>query len=596
MPAFDLNKPHPARVGVRYSPAAERRIAPRASPAAGVGRDARAQTFVAPIATRFIDARKVSAIRFGLVLAMTINQKGKGRMVSPTAFVSMFREHDWAATPLGAIEDWQGSLAAPVGYMLASRQAIFIIAGPEKIFLFNEALAQLLGPRWPEALGKSVVDMMAPVWSERGPLIDRAYKGESFLLQDAAFRTWSSRFREKRFYTLSFNALMDRSGEVIGACCSCSDTTDAVLGRQRIAAQMARVCRMFDHSTSFVLAAHGPEHRIVYANAALDELTARKAVIGERVSDIYPESVWQGVTNQFDQVLGTGKNVVIEHAAYEIDHTDSKVSRTVSMVFEPIYEFDELPVGVFVVGQDKTPFVDAECRADTLQAELIHASRVNAVGALGSAIAHELNQPLATISNYAATVRMALNQNGSREQIEECLDGINSAAIRAGEVIRSVRELVRKGTPKRQTFRLLPVARDALRLICVGDYADRKVTLDIPEKLSAWGDPTQIEQVLINLLRNACESTGSKSPAAAVTTKRRRGMVEIAVEDYGPGIPPESLAHIFTPFQTSKETGLGLGLSICRTIVEAHGGQIKAENKPETGAAFRFTIPASPRP
>lgn len=443
--------------------------------------------------------------------------------MSPVEFVSTFREYDWAATPLGPIEDWQVSLAAPVGYMLASRQATFIIAGPEKIFLFNEASAEMIGPRWPEALGKSIVDMMAPVWSESGPLIERAYQGESFLIQDAAFRTWSSNFSERRYYTLSFNALRNRSGEVIGACCSCSDTTDAVMGRQRVAAQLIRVCRMFDRSNSFVLATDGPEHRIAYANAALDKLTDRKAVIGEKVSDIYPESVWQGVTVQFDQVLSTGQNIVIEQAPYELDHSDGKVSRTVSMVFEPIYEFGESPVGVFVVGQDQTAFVDAECRADTLQAELIHASRVSAVGALGSAIAHELNQPLATISNYAAMIRMALDQNQPREQIDEFLDSINSAALRAGDVIRSVRELVRKGSSKRETFRLLPVAEEALRLICVGDHAGRRITLNIPENLSIWGDPTQIEQVLINLLRNACESTGSKSPAAVVTTKRRRG-------------------------------------------------------------------------
>lgn len=275
----------------------------------------------------------------------------------------------------------------------------------------------------------------------------------------------------------------------------------------------------------------------------------------------------------------------------------SSMTRTVSMVFEPIFDFGESPVRVFIVGEDETPAVEAVRRADMLQAELIHASRVNAVGALGSAIAHELNQPLATISNYATTARIAMDGSGSREQIEECLEGINTAALRAGEVIRSVRELVRKGTPKRETFRLLPVAEEAVRLLClgVGDYADRKITLDIPEKLNVWGDPTQIEQVMINLLRNACESSGTKNPCAILTAKRKRRMVEIAVEDFGPGLPPESFAKIFSAFQTSKDKGLGLGLSICRTIVEAHGGQIEAENKPQGGALFRFNVPASMR-
>ena len=173
----------------------------------------------------------------------------------------------------------------------------------------------------------------------------------------------------------------------------------------------------------------------------------------------------------------------------------------------------------------------------------------------------------------------------------------SSRGLRAGEVIRSVRELIRKGTPKRETFRLLPVAEEAARFLVLGlgDYADRKITLNIPEKLNLWGDPTQIEQVMINLLRNACESSGAQNPCAILTAKRKRSMVEITVEDFGPGIPAESLKKIFSPFQTSKDTGLGLGLSICRTIVETHGGQIRAENKPQGGALFRFNVLASPR-
>lgn len=514
----------------------------------------------------------------------------------PEKFEVDFLAYDWAATSLGPIADWNAALAGPVAYMLNSYQAIFIIAGPQKLFLFNKALADMIGERWPEALGHNVEKLWQPIWDDVGPLIERAYNGESFLIQDAAFMTWPSGFKEKRYYTLAFTSLHHKSGEVIGACCICNDTTDSVARRQRVVDQINRVCRMFDRSRSFVLATQGPKHRIVYANTAFDRISDRKAIIGQTIRQVYPESVGQGIAAQYDHVLRTGESIVIEHRPVYVNQPDgSTVDRTISMVIEPIYDFGESPVGVFVVGEDETPMMDAKGRAAALEAELIHASRVNAVGALGSAIAHELNQPLATISNYAAMARMALDRNMSREQVEECLEGINIAALRAGEVIRSVRELVRKGAPKREMFELAPIVDEAVRLVSVGDNSECEIGLDVPNGTSLWGDPTQVEQVLINLLRNACESTGTERPSAFVRAKRKRSMVEISVEDFGPGIPAEVIADIFTPFRTSKEAGLGLGLSICRTIVEAHGGQIEAKNKPKGGAIFQFTMPATAR-
>jgi two-component system sensor kinase FixL len=230
-----------------------------------------------------------------------------------------------------------------------------------------------------------------------------------------------------------------------------------------------------------------------------------------------------------------------------------------------------------------------------MQAELIHVSRLSAMGTMASTLAHELNQPLAAISNFlSGTRRIAERPDVPRDVLVQALDGAEAAARRASEILRRLRDLVSRGTVAVQVEHLPQVIDEACVLAFVDAEAlgvEHRLALD-PKAAWVKVDRIQIQQVLINLVRNAVEAM-ARSPQRQVTisTRAAGAMVEVEVADTGPGIAPDHMDSLFSEFMTTKSEGLGLGLPISRTIVEAHGGVIRAENRPEGGAAFVFTLP-----
>jgi two-component system sensor kinase FixL len=245
--------------------------------------------------------------------------------------------------------------------------------------------------------------------------------------------------------------------------------------------------------------------------------------------------------------------------------------------------------------QDLTERHRAEAEIRRMQAELIHVSRLSAMGTMASTLAHELNQPLAAISNFlSGTRRVAERPDVPREVLIEALDGAEAASRRAGEILRRLRDLVSRGKVSVQTEHLPELIEEARVLAFINE-----ATLGIKYHLAldpkaAWVkvDRIQIQQVLINLVRNAVEAmAGSRRREVTIATRLAGAVVEIEVVDTGPGIAAGNMESLFSEFMTTKSEGMGLGLPISRTIVEAHGGAIRAENRPGGGAAFIFTLP-----
>jgi two-component system, LuxR family, sensor kinase FixL len=237
----------------------------------------------------------------------------------------------------------------------------------------------------------------------------------------------------------------------------------------------------------------------------------------------------------------------------------------------------------------------AEAEIRRMQAELIHVSRLSAMGTMASTLAHELNQPLAAISNFlSGTRRIAERPDTAREVLIEALDGAEAAAQRAGEILRRLRDLVSRGKVSIQVEHLPQLIDEACVLAFVDETAlgiSHRLALD-PKAAWVRVDRIQIQQVLINLVRNAVEAmAGSDRREVVITTRPAGSMVAIEVADTGPGIAPGHMDSLFSEFMTTKSEGLGLGLPISRTIIEAHGGEIRAGNRPEGGAVFRFTLP-----
>jgi two-component system sensor kinase FixL len=267
----------------------------------------------------------------------------------------------------------------------------------------------------------------------------------------------------------------------------------------------------------------------------------------------------------------------------------------------------ELMVGEFHLGdqpfftgfvRDMTERQQTERRVQDLQSELLHVSRLSTMGQMASTLAHELNQPLTAVTNYLQGLRRMLA--GGKTDAARVIDVIDRAvaqAARAGQVIRRLREFVAKGESDRRHENLNTVVEEAVALGLVGarQYGVR-ISMELDRGTTpVFIDKVQVQQVVLNLVRNAIEAMeGSEHRELVVATSMGHGnrTVELRVADTGPGLADEVAERLFEPFLTTKKTGMGLGLSICREIVEAHGGQIAAVPNEPAGTVFTVTFPA----
>ena len=247
--------------------------------------------------------------------------------------------------------------------------------------------------------------------------------------------------------------------------------------------------------------------------------------------------------------------------------------------------------------RDLTERQRAELRLHDLQDELAHVSRVTAMGTLATSIAHELNQPLTAITNYvqAASDMLADPDAEKISMVREALDECASQTLRAGQIVRRLRDFIARGETEKQVVPLPRLISEASALAFAG-VGSRSVEFEVridPDAEQLLVDRIQIQQVMLNLFRNAVEAMEA-SPFRRLELDSKRdgdGFVRVIVADSGPGLAPEIVAQLFQPFMTTKPAGMGLGLSICRTIIEAHGGKIWTEPSPLGGIAFHFTLP-----
>jgi len=242
-----------------------------------------------------------------------------------------------------------------------------------------------------------------------------------------------------------------------------------------------------------------------------------------------------------------------------------------------------------------------QAEAETLRqrAELTHLSRVTMLGELSGSMAHELNQPLtAILSNAQAAIRFLAHDQVDLDEVRDILKDIVEQDNRAGEVIRRLRLLFKKGEVQQQPLDLNDVVLEVLKLIR-SDLLNQNVVMhtelaaDLPP---VKGDRVQLQQVLLNLVMNACDAMHGNAPADLQLLVRTElcadKNVRVSVADCGVGLAPDKLEQVFMPFYTTKSHGLGLGLSVCRTIITAHGGKLWAANGEARGAVFYFAIPS----
>jgi two-component system sensor kinase FixL len=246
--------------------------------------------------------------------------------------------------------------------------------------------------------------------------------------------------------------------------------------------------------------------------------------------------------------------------------------------------------------RDLTEREHAERRIEQLQGELMHVARLSELGQMGAALAHELNQPLSAIVNYLQAGRRMLQtaETPAPPRVSETLEKAAAQAERAGQVIRRLREFVSRGETDRGAEIVNTVIEEAAALALIGAKSAGITTRidlrsDLPPVIM---DKVQIQQVLLNLIRNAIEAMeSSEKRILTIDATAKDGMLEIRVADSGPGLPANVAEKLFQPFVTTKPRGMGVGLSICRSIIEAHGGRITTAANPGGGTVFAFTLP-----
>ncbi len=253
---------------------------------------------------------------------------------------------------------------------------------------------------------------------------------------------------------------------------------------------------------------------------------------------------------------------------------------------------------VQIILNDVTARKTAEQAARQLQDELAHVSRVSVMGEMAAGFAHELNQPLAAISNYSIGALRRMRSVGmSQPDVERVLELVTDQARRAGQIIRRIRRFLTKEEQSREPVDLNDAIRETVGLLN-GEALKHQVNIEmkLQEPLpTVQGDVLQIEQLILNLARNGIEAMGESdlTPRDLVieTAADAEGGVRVSFIDSGPGLGPAAIEHLFDPFYTTKTGGMGMGLTICRSIVQDHHGTLKAHPRETRGAVFEFTLP-----
>lgn len=339
-----------------------------------------------------------------------------------------------------------------------------------------------------------------------------------------------------------------------------------------------------------------PKGRIQSFSLAAERLFGHQAaeVLGRNVSMLMPSPYREGHDGYVDRYLRTGERKIIGVGRVVVGERKDGSTFPMELAVGEMKSNDKLFFTGFI--RDLTERQKTERRLQELQAELIHMSRLTAMGEMASTLAHELNQPLSAISNYLRGARRILDGKAQNALtlVAEALDKAGDQSLRAGQIISRLRNFVARGEAERKVESLSKLLEEASALALVGAKDQGvKVRFDLDTGNDLiFADKVQVQQVVLNLIRNAIEAMAeSMTRQLVISSAADVGrMVRVSVSDTGSGLSPDILPQLFQPFVTTKQHGMGVGLSISKTIIEAHGGRLWAEPNPGGGTVFHLTL------
>lgn len=317
-------------------------------------------------------------------------------------------------------------------------------------------------------------------------------------------------------------------------------------------------------------------------------------VVGRNVKMLMPDPYREAHDAYLDRYLSTGERRIIGIGRVVVGERKDGSTFPMELAVGEMVSDDQRFFTGFI--RDLSERQQTEARLQELQTELVHISRLTAMGEMASALAHELNQPLSAIANYLKGSKRLLGSGGDIERVQEAIDKAGDQALRAGEIIRRLRDFVARGEAERRVESLPKLIEEASALALVGakEHGIRVLFRFDPQIDLVLADKVQIQQVALNLIRNAIEAMESATRRVLEIriAPAPDDQAQVIISDTGTGISPEIADQLFQPFVTTKRTGMGVGLSISRTIIEAHGGRLWTEPNPGGGTRFAFTLRA----
>lgn len=475
--------------------------------------------------------------------------------------------------------------------------ALYMLDPDGRVTIWNRGAERLKGWTEAEVIGKPMSLFYPPDAIAAGkPEADLARAAEEGRFEEEA---WRLRKDGSEFLaSVAITALRDEAGKMRGYAKIVSDITERRAVEDLLRARESHF-RSILSTVPDAMVVIDESGAIRSFSAAAEKLFgyAEAEVRGHNVSMLMPSPDRERHDGYIQRYLTTGEKRII--GIGRVVFAERKDGSTFPMelaVGEAIGSSERLFTGFI---RDLTERQRTQERLETLQSGLIHVARVSAMGTMASTLAHELNQPITAIANYVEAVRYQLNEPDPDDlpMLREALEETAKEALRAGHIVRRLRDFIARGEVEKTIEKLPMLINEAAALGLMGareQGIEPQFDLD-PYASPVLVDKIQIQQVLINLIRNACEAMSDSAERHLVVTSRmdeQPGFVRVIVADTGPGVAPDVGDQLFTAFVSTKSEGMGLGLSICRTIVEANGGRIWMQKRADggSGTEFHFTL------
>ena len=472
--------------------------------------------------------------------------------------------------------------------------AIYMLDPAGRVTIWNRGAERLKGWTEQEVLGKpSSLFYPREAITVGKPEIDieRARTEGRFEEEDWRVRKDGSEF----LASVSWTALHGKDGGLRGFAKIVSDITEKRSAEDQLRAHESQLSAILSTVPDAMVVIDEAGTMLSFS-AAAEALFgyAEEEVLGENVRMLMPSPDRERHDSYIQRYLETGeKRIIGKGRVVSGRRADGSTFPMELYIGEAVRGNERIFTGFI---RDLTERRAVEDHMATLQAELIHVTRVSAMGTMASTLAHELNQPIAAVANYVEAVRdqMAQPQESEWPMMREALAEAASEALRAGQIVRRLREFVSRGEVEKTIESLPELVQEASALGLAGA---REMGINVHFDIDPLASPVlvdrvQIQQVLINLVRNACEAMADSAvkQLTIATRASKDDLVEVIVSDTGCGIAPGVARQLFTAFVSTKPNGMGLGLSICRTIVEVNGGKIWMESRKGKGTDFHFTL------